>query len=126
MAGLTWTIPPGTEFQGYNITARSQPSFLPILKDRASTYVDFHTRLRTGVVTQFQYYVDTGPLETVPSSGVYVRFQLWEVLDTSFASGVPTNYSVQLKYELRHLVDTVDGVYTVRTVFYLYAKHRTA
>ena len=111
ISGSTWDIPPGTVFIGPNITARSQASFLPNIKDRDSTYVDFNTKLRTGLLTQFQYYIDTQGASGV--SPVYVRFQVWEVLGTFFVAGVPSNYTVALRYEQRHLVDIATGVYTV-------------
>ena len=114
ISGSTWDIPPGTVFIGPNITARSQASFLPNIKDRDSTYVDFNTKLRTGLLTQFQYYIDTQGASGV--SPVYVRFQVWEVLGTFFVAGVPSNYTVALRYEQRHLVDIATGVYTVSTM----------
>lgn len=109
-AGSTWSIPPGTQFIGYNITSRSQPSFVPDFKDRSSTYVDFNTRLRTGLLRQFQYFVDTQGAAATP---VFVRLQIWDVLGTSYVSGVPTNYTVELKFEERHEVQTATGVYKV-------------
>ena len=111
VVGSTWTIPPHTRFYGYNITSRAMPSYLPLLKERASTYVDFNAKIGTGILSQWQCYVDTGSVSNPQSQTV--NFQIWEVLSTSFGGGVPTNYTVRLRFSQSEVIGTANGVYTV-------------
>jgi len=119
LLGSTWTIPPGTEFIGNNLTTRDFPSYETGVKESNTTYVDFRSRLRTGLLTQFQYYVQVD--DPITFGDVYVRFQVWRVVSTSYVGGTPTNYTVALEYEQRELLGRNPGVYTVRYFkFYFY------
>lgn len=110
LVASTWEVPPGTIFRGYNITDRNEESY-GNLKTKPSTYVDFNSVLVSGKVTEFQYYIDAGG-ETA-AQGQFTHFQIWKVIDTSFLSGVPSNYTIELVYSLRRETGTTPGVYRV-------------